>query len=187
MINTLRALLMALLLVVAGATTAAATHGQPDRATPISGDISGIDTPPDFTAPGCPEGASWRFESTGTGTLGHLGTVAFELADCTTLDPADFSLSIAGTLWLTAANGDVLVISLTGTGTFNPLLPPSPTVPWDITAWQVDQGTGRFADAAGSGHGHALTHIAQTAAETDSTEISITGTISYDASDRSHK
>lgn len=184
MIRVLRTILFAGLLVILGTSSAVATHGQSDHAVPIRGSVAGADTPPDMGENECTNaGASWRFASSGSGTVSHLGKVNFDLVNCTTVNP-DFSLIISGKIKFTAANGDELVITHNGAGSFNPFLPPPPTVPWDITSWQVDRGTGRFAGAQGSGQGHALTHVAQTAEEIDFTEISLNGTIAYDASGR---
>ena len=51
MMRMLRTILIALLLVVLGASTAAATHGQPHRAVPSGAPLVGIDAGPDFEAP----------------------------------------------------------------------------------------------------------------------------------------
>lgn len=188
MMKTLRAIVIAGLLVGLSASTAAAGHGPPDRAVPIGGSIVGLDTPPDFEDPEClAAGATWRFESSGTGTLSHLGRVEFDLVNCTTWSPppeGDFGLEIAGTMTFTAANGDMLVIAHEAAGVF---VPGAATVPWEITEWVVDRGTGRFAGATGSGVGNAVTYIPQTETETAHTEIDLSGEIAYDASNRSRR
>lgn len=189
MTKTLRVIALALMMVVLGASTASATRGQPDHAVPFRGSIVGLDPGPDFENPGCPAqpppAVPWRFESSGTGNLAHLGKVDFELANCTTWYPEDdLRLEIAGTMTFTAANGDELVIAHQATGLF---VPGSATAPWTITEWVVDSGTGRFEGATGSGVGNAVTHIPQTETETPYTEINLSGEIAYDASNRSER
>lgn len=188
MTKTLRAIALALLMVVLGTSTAAASHGQPGHEVPIRGSVVGLDPGPDFEDPEClAAGATWRFESSGTGHLAHLGKVDFDLANCTTWYPppeGDFRLEIAGTMTFNAANGDELVISHHATGVF---VPGSATVPWTITEWVVHDGTGRFEGATGSGIGNAVTHIPQTETELAYTEIDFSGEIAYDASNRSKR
>ena len=186
--KTLRTVVVAVLLVGLGASTAAASHGQPDHPVPIRGSILGLDTPPNFEDPEClAAGATWRFESSGTGTLSHLGKVHFDLVNCTTWYPppaGSFELEIVGTMTFTAANGDMLVIAHEAEGVY---VPGSATVDWTITEWVVEDGTGRFDSATGSGDGYALTYVPQSEEEIPYTEIDLSGEIAYDASNRSQQ
>ncbi len=50
---------------------------------PIEGTVMGEHGPPDFTAPGCPEWAEWRYSSAGAGQMSHLGRVEYSLTQCT--------------------------------------------------------------------------------------------------------
>lgn len=188
MMRTLRTVLVAVFVVGLGASTAAATHGPPDHTVPIRGSVVGVDTPPDFEDPECiVAGATWRFESSGTGRLAHLGKVGFDLVNCTTRSPppqGEFELEIDGTMTFTAANGDMLVIAHEAAGVF---VPGAATVSWAITEWVVEDGTGRFEGATGSGVGNAVTYIPQTDAEIPYTEIDLSGEIAYDASNRAQR
>ena len=180
MMKTLRVILCALLLVVVGASTATATHGRPDLQVPIQGYLVGVDEVPDMGAPGCEEvGAPllWRFTSAGTGRLAHLGRVDFSYTHCTHVD---YTI-VEGVLTISAANGDSLV--LTYTGNVTQYVPGDPFALWEM-AWAVDSGTGRFANATGSGEGNAVTHVPPAG---EGTELSLSGTIAYDASNRSNK
>lgn len=189
MTKMFRAIALALLMVVLGTSTAAATPDQPGHTVPIQGSVVGLDPGPDFENPGCPAqpppAVPWRFESSGNGNLAHLGKVDFDLANCTTWYPEeDLRLEIAGTMTFTAPNGDELVIAHRATGLF---VPGSATAPWTITEWTVHDGTGRFEGASGSGVGNAVTHIPLTETDIAYTEINLSGEIAYDASNRSKR
>jgi hypothetical protein len=180
MIKVLRTLLTALLLVVGGASTAVATHGQPERELPIWGAVVGPDEEPDMAATGCSAGGAdllWRFTSSGYGQVSHLGRVEYDFTHCTRVDNSIRE----GVLTLTAANGDLLVLSYTGV--IAPWGPESTSALWTMH-WEVDYGTGRFASAAGAGVADAETFIPPLESKT---ELSISGMISYDASDRASK
>lgn len=130
-----------------GVVPAAAATRNTSHPQPISGTTSGPDT---YASPStCPEGAAWRFNSTGTGRLTHLGKVTVTNTHCTFL--ADFSFS-GGEMTITAANGDELL--MTYSGTFVMIFGPSGPVRSDVQlAWDIVGGTGRFAGAEGSGTG----------------------------------
>lgn len=183
MMKTLRVILCALLLVVVGASTATATHGRPDLQVPIQGYLVGVDEVPDMGAPGCegdfpPDGTLlWRFTTAGTGRIAHLGRVDFSLTHCTHVD---FTI-MEGVLTISAANGDSLV--LTYTGNVTQYEPGDPVALMELS-WAVDSGTGRFANATGSGEIDGVTHVPPAG---EGTELSLSGTIAYDASNRSNK
>lgn len=81
-----------------------------------------------------------------------------------------------GALTVTAANGDQLVL-------IEPWGPDSTSALWTMQ-WEVDHGSGRFASAAGAGVAHAETFIPPLESKT---ALSLSGMISYDASDRASK
>jgi hypothetical protein len=130
---------------------APAAAKDPDR--PFGGWTVGADYEGDVTL--CPPGALIRYGSSGTGEFLHLGRVRVETIQCTWLDVEtgtgwfDF-----GTITLTAANGDTLILAQEGTFQLSPWGSPPP---WssdvDVTDWVVVGGTGRFDGATGSGHG----------------------------------
>lgn len=199
MTKTFRVIALALLMVMLGTSTAAASRGQPDHTVPIRGSVVGLDPGPDFGNTGCPApppgAVPWRFESSGTGNLAHLGKVDFVLANCTTWYPplppeselpeGDFRLEIDGMMTFIAANGDELVITHTAEGFF---FPGSATATWTITEWVVADGDGRFEGATGSGVGNAVTNIPPPDTEIMGyTEINLSGEIAYDASNRSKR
>jgi hypothetical protein len=183
MLRVLRVILCALLLLVSNASLATATHGQPEHPRPIGGALVGFDRIPDFAAPGCPEespgGAAvrWRYASSGTGRVSHLGRVTYEFTHCTYWD----NTITDGVLRLKAANGDQLVLGYT-----------AKVAPWTegdtLSVWQqkwrVASGTGRFQDAKGSGVGNATTYLPPVEVYT---ELDLTGTISYNPSNRAMK
>jgi hypothetical protein len=101
--------------------------------------------------------------SQGTARFSHLGKTTFALsAQVTITGPNTIALSGAGTF--VAANGDELHTTLTGTGTFTGIGPPS-TAHYTLVL-TVTGGTGRFADASGT-----------ITASVDQEDVSQTGTI----------
>jgi hypothetical protein len=174
--HTLRLMLVLALVLLFGAATASAAptsaNGQ-DRPVPIKASLRGSDTI-DPTAPGCPEGTawSWRFTSEGTGNMSHLGKVDYVLTHCTLRDEGRFKF---GTITITAANGDTLVLSEEGTFDFEP----EPPVAYLDLSWVVAGGSGRFENATGWGWGTGRTDVVG-----GFTDLDLHGYISYDASDR---
>jgi hypothetical protein len=83
----------------------------------------------------------------GTGTATHLGK-ATELIHATITDANDTCRGLSDTRTLTAANGDQLFISGTGTACTDPTNPDLETA---SLTWIVTGGAGRFAGASGSG------------------------------------
>ena len=184
----LRAILCALLLVMGSVSTAVAKNGPPDHQVPIQGYLVGLDEVPNLEPGDCnqvPEvDLMWRFASSGTGRLSHLGRVSYHFSHCTYWDATIRD----GVLTISAANGDSLVLAYTAIA--DPFTLGGPTATWTMS-WTVDSesGTGRFVDATGSGDGSAVTHVPPPmgSSETAYTELSLSGQISYDASNRSHK
>lgn len=183
MFKLLRVLLCTLLLVIGGASVAAATHGQPDHMVPMKGALVGQDEIPDEGATGCAEPEEgeepllWRFTSAGTGRVSHLGRVTYEYTHCTR---TDFTIS-EGVLTLTAANRDTLVLTYTGAITQYQF--GDPEAFWEMS-WTPSGGTGRFAGATGSGgDGFAVTYT-PTSPRAGTTELAFDGMIAYDASNR---
>ena len=113
MARTLRTILLALLLVAVGSSAAWTANAGPVRDVPIKGVVAGADEI-DFTAPGCPSGTSWSFETAGTGNVSHLGRVDFMLNNCTTVQPSG-DITIDGGITFSGANGDMLTITHQGT------------------------------------------------------------------------
>jgi hypothetical protein len=186
MMKMLRILLCALLLVIGGATAAVAAQGQPQLMVPIKGTLVGQDEEPTpGVFPGCLLEAGqapllWRFTSEGTGQVSHLGRVTYQFTHCTHVD---FTLT-EGVMTLTAANGDTLV--LTYTGEITQYVPGGADAFWKMS-WTPSSGTGRFADASGSGgDGFAVTHT-DTSPLAGTTDLTFQGMITYNASNRAAK
>ena len=141
-----------------------------DPVRPFGGWTVGHDTA-DFSKPGCPADAFIRYGSIGAGQMLHLGHVDVVVTQCTWLDLATGTGSFdLGTITLTAANGDVLVLA--HKGTFS-LVPSKIEMTWTV----APGGTGRFADATGSGTGTGTSVGAGT--PESMTSVWLSGTISY--------
>ena len=137
---------------------------------PFGGWTTGHDTS-DFAKPGCPADAFVRYGSVGEGQMLHLGHVHVVVTQCTWLDEATGTGSFdLGTVTLTAANGDVLVLAQKGTFT---LVPNTIEMTWTV----APGGTGRFVDAKGSGTGHGTAVGAGT--PESMTTVWLSGSISY--------
>lgn len=142
---------VAILVAVAPAQTVA-KHGGTGR--PLRGAGAGTSTVDLATA---------IATSQGTARFSHLGKTTFALsAQVTITGPNTIALSGAGTF--VAANGDELHTTLTGTGTFTGIGPPS-TAHYTLVL-TVTGGTGRFADASGT-----------ITASVDQEDVSQTGTV----------
>lgn len=165
----------ALLLVGFATPSSAAT------AVPIKGTVMGGGGP-DLTAPGCVD-AIWRFNGSGTGQMSHLGRVDYEFTHCTY---PDFTADL-GTFELVAANGDELVMSYEGAfelvGAMEGFTGEG--------SWTATGGTGRFANASGSGSWGVLGDVpggdALFGLPDGYMEFTFDGMITYAASDRSHR
>ncbi len=86
-----------------------------------------------------------RLESTGTGIGSHIGKAT--LLAYPTIDFRTNPISVSGTLVITAANGDEIFASFTGTRTATS----STVLDFTINAtYTITGGTGRFQNATGS-------------------------------------
>ena len=110
--------------------------------------------------------------TTGAGTASHMGAVSLMATDCITPNLPSFAFS-NGKLTITAANGDELRASYSGT--FVPLPNSIPFTLYTISGtFTVTGGTGRFSNATGSGYLHGSENIV-----TRQGQLDATGTISY--------
>jgi hypothetical protein len=170
------ALLLALaVLIVTPATMAVARVEHP---VPIRGTSTGVDEM--LPVGSCPEDADWTYRNTGTARFSHVGAAAFELTHCTWMEwETGAGVFGYGTTTITAANGDVLTLAHHGTFelAFGAEGPESSLADLE---WVVTGGTGRFADATGSGTATAVGDL-----EAGTTTATYLGTIVYDASNRS--
>lgn len=176
MVRILRISVVMTMLLVAFATPAVAAHEGP-----IKGTVMGEHGPPDFTAPGCPEWAEWRYSSAGEGRMSHLGRVEYSLTQCTVPGPVATS---EGTITFVAANGDELWIAHT---MFSQLVGPleHPDGFLFEGEWTAVGGTGRFTNATGSGDLHGAGNV-YGVVDPDVPEglmqLNIEGKIAYDRS-----
>ncbi|MEX1288735.1 MAG: hypothetical protein AB1Z57_12405 [Acidimicrobiia bacterium] len=141
MLHTMRrSLVVAVVLLVALAAMPLALAGG-GHERPFKEDLTGYGMPPIadpvLVEARCGEGALWISTMTGTGTITHLGRVTWEAEHCFYDDFMSFG---ASELTITAANGDQLFGTYTGSMT-------GPTT-WldDLT---IVGGTGRFEGATG--------------------------------------
>ena len=94
---------------------------------PFGGWTLGHDTA-DMPPTDCPAGAVARYHSAGTGHLLHLGRVQFAVTHCVFMDSLVKGHIGPGTVTITAANGDTLVLAETsGTLTFDKPMPDTAT------------------------------------------------------------
>ena len=175
---------MTLLFVVTMAAPASAKRATHE--VPIKGTVVGEHGPPDFTAPGCPDWAEWRYSSAGEGQMSHLGKVEYSLTQCTM--PGPFTTS-EGTITLVAANGDELWLEHTMFGHMVGTME-HPDGFFFEGEWTAVGGTGRFTHASGSGDLHGTGNI-YGIVDPDVPpwlmQTNLTGVIDYDASDRARK
>ncbi len=120
-----------------------------DPVRPFGGVVVGVDT----TAPpvGCPDGTDWRYVSIGSGQIHHLGRVDLFVSHCSRLTSPTTGVFGDGTITLTAANGDTVVLA--DWGTFEIVFGPDGGYSIIDLHWEVIGGSGRFANATGSGGG----------------------------------
>jgi hypothetical protein len=102
----------------------------------------------------CPGTPNWAGMTVGKGTASHMGKIAFVATDC--VAPSGYSLTFTGgKLAITAANGDKLYINYFGlfmpSGTFSASKLPIFALHKEGSAFSIVGGTGRFANATGSG------------------------------------
>jgi len=168
-------------LMLLSAPTALATHGQPLHEVPIAGVLTGADSYGDPST--CPAGAVWRYLQSGTGELSHLGAVTVATTHCTWLDSASTGHAGPGTITLTAANGDTLVLAHQVTFEFGMPTPGHILSLIDLD-WVVVGGAGRYEGATGTGGGSGVSDI-DVVTGASATAVTLWGTIAYDASNRS--
>lgn len=119
-------------------------------ATPIEGTLTGEHSV-NPEAPECPPGSSWRFDSSGSGSIADVGDVDFVLTQCTVFDPdAGAGTFDHGTITLTTAAGDTLVLAQVGHAGGVPGA--DGLIGWMMGgSWDVASGTGRFEGVSGHG------------------------------------
>jgi hypothetical protein len=111
---------------------------------------------------------------TGQGPFRHLGWTRVHFTHCTWLDlSTGAGWTDTGEMTLTAANGDTLFLHYQATFQMDPwpdfVSSTVKTLPWTVVG-----GTGRFADATGSGMGHGFGIMAS-----GSSTYWLSGNISY--------
>jgi hypothetical protein len=111
------------------------------------------------------------YHVTGVGTLTHLGKTRFESE--TTIDLSADPDQVTGSPTFTAANGDQLYTTFTGTAT-----PIDENTSIIERHFEITGGTGRFADATGQFTGTSISPLAGSGTPEPSSII-IEGTISY--------
>ncbi len=185
---------VATLALMTTAGPAMATRGQPGHTVPTKGTVTGEHWRVE-KAEDCVDSAGavdwWRFSSTGSGRMSHLGRVDYFLTQCTYVVPSIGPVS-GGTITFTAANGDKLVVAQSMQSQIIGELPfPDAftvTGGWDV----VKGGTGRFANATGSGMLDGIGDVPNGVPYFDDlpdglAEFNFLGEIAYAASDRSHR
>jgi hypothetical protein len=110
-----------------------------DPERPFSSRVGGADSYGDVST--CPPGAAVRYVSTGTAVVMHLGLARVDVTHCVWMETSTIGRFSAGTLTLTAANGDTLILSTQGTFQFD-TFPPTTSVAH--MTWVAAGGTGRF-------------------------------------------
>lgn len=152
-----RGLLWALLplMVAAMAVTTAVVVAHPGGEQPFSSGGSGTET--SLSASGCQfTAAGCTVETNGTQTSSHLGRGAYvsdltvDWAQAYPNGDGGFCAPASGPSVLTAANGDTLTLS--NTGTVCEVGKTGANVPHTFTGtFTISGGTGRFANASGAG------------------------------------
>lgn len=187
---------VATLVLMATAGPVLAARHQPDHMVPFKGSVLALENGQIFPTPeaplDCPAGAEWLFFSRGTGQMSHLGRSDLDLTQCSRYLEPPFVGQSEGTTTFTAANGDMLVLAhdLTFEVAFSEF--PVPDGFEGSGTWTVVGGSGRFANATGSGTITVLGDV-----PTDDTPMydlpagatswTFTGMIAFDASNRSNK
>jgi hypothetical protein len=102
----------------------------------------------------CPGNPNWAGMTVGKGTASHMGRIGFVATDC--VAPSGYNLTFTdGKLTVTAANGDKIYMNYFGlfmpTGTFSASKLPIFALHKEGSAFFITGGTGRFANATGSG------------------------------------
>lgn len=129
-----RMLAVAVVLLLVAATPALARG--PGDEVPIKGTVTGVHWI-DEEAPGCSGEPLWRFSSSGSGKLSHLGRIDYFLTQCSYFDPEQGFVFRSGTITFTAPNGDTLVVAQMGSAGIIPS-----DVPGEFAGFTV-QGPGK--------------------------------------------
>jgi hypothetical protein len=165
---------------ILGLASPAVAAANPPVSHTLTGTVVTVDSPPDFTAPGCPAGAEWRYTAAGTAILSHLGRSEFVISHCSYFTGPTTGYFDNGTITITAANGDQLYMEQSGTFELymddEGALISVPSVHWTITG-----GTGRFTNATGAGD--LAARSSNVLAPPTLTRGTLTGSITYRASD----
>jgi hypothetical protein len=168
--RTLLILMSLLALAVVAPAAAVAKQGGTDR--PLKGSGSGTTTVNVATTP-------FPGSTEGTARLSHLGKTSYSSNFAVTLTGPD-TFTIAGTQTFVAANGDMLFLSFSGTGTFAGVFAPGQTTETRLS-YAVTGGTGRFDDASGTLTGTVLGEVTSVVGATGTGPHTFTaeGRISY--------
>jgi hypothetical protein len=153
-------------LAVLAPGAAVAKPGGTDR--PWKAKASGTTTVNILTTP-------FQATNQGTARVSHLGRSTFSSTYTVTLAGGN-TFTIAGNQTLEAANGDMLFLTFTGTGTFSGTFGVDQTTETSVV-FTVTSGTGRFADASGSLTGTVFTETLSGATATQTSTLR--GRISY--------
>ena len=182
--RSVRAILVACLLLALGGSAAWAGHGGGDSPRPVKAVVAGTNAV-QFAGPSladtstfegrCSTPSNWLGHMEATGTMSHLGTVHYDAWHCVQFDVQTFTGTFNDSeVVLTAANGDSVTMVHEGAFVAGETI--------GITAdAEITGGTGRFAGAEGT--------VTETFVETWDLDFSGTldGVITYDASGRSHR
>jgi hypothetical protein len=164
--RTLLILMSLLVLAVVAPGAAVAKRGGTDR--PAKATASGTTTVNILTTP-------FQATNVGTARVSHLGRSTFSSTYTVTLTGGN-TFTVAGNQTLVAANGDMLFLTFTGTGTFSGTFGVDQTTETSVI-FTITGGTGRFADASGSLTGTVLTETLS--GSTSSQTSTLKGRISY--------
>jgi hypothetical protein len=145
--RTLLILMSLLALAILAPGAAVAKPGGTDR--PWKGKGSGTTTFSIATTP-------FPGSTEGTARVSHLGKTSYSSNFAVTLTGPN-TFTITGTQTLVAANGDMLFLSFTGTGTFTPF--GTGQTSEAMLTYTVTGGTGRFDDASGTLTGTVSTNV----------------------------
>ena len=168
--RTLLVLISLLALAIIAPGAAVAKRGGTDR--PWKGKGSGTTTVDVATTP-------FPGSTEGTARFSHLGKTSYSSEFAVTITGPD-SFTIVGTQTVVAANGDMLFLSFTGTGSFAGAFGPGQTTDTTLS-YTVTGGTGRFDDASGTLTGRVLGEVVSVVGATGTGPHTFTarGKISY--------
>jgi hypothetical protein len=157
--NIISAILLAAMISPALALSGEKTN-RPFKANLVTHEQAGF-------APNCP--SKFGGTTTGTGTSAHLGKVTLTTTDCIT--PMENHFTFKGAFTLTAADGDKLTGSYSGS-----FMPTNggPVYKLSDAKFEITGGTGRFAQATGS-----AVLLGDQNIQTGKGKLDADGTISY--------